>query len=125
MRERWAGVRANSGRVRNSGERGKSGRLTTIHSARARSWSGERQLAHGEEAVGAGEDEEGCGGVFAGEGGEGVDGVVGGAVGTGCVEVGDEEVAACRFQAASFRVSEGQRGHGHTVGEGGDGAVGL
>src|ERR1017187_9832369 len=75
-------------------------------------------VAQREEAVGAGEDEEGCGGSFAGKRGERVDGVVGGAVGAGRVDVGHGEAGVgCGGNS--------EPGHFEAVGEGGGGRLGL
>src|ERR1035441_6348125 len=52
---------------------------------------GRAPVAQREEAVGAGKDEEGCGGGVAGKEGEGVDGVVGGSVGAGGGDTGHGE----------------------------------
>ncbi len=77
------GVQSELGRLRNFGREGNSGRLTTIHSARARSWSGERHLRIVRKLSAPVRTKRASGGIFAGERGEGVDGVVRLTVGRG------------------------------------------
>ena len=74
-----------------------------------------------EEAVGAGEDEQGCGGVLEGEGGESVDGVVWTAVWAWGIEGGDGEPEILLLRGCGAR----EDCHFEAVGEGGGGALGF
>ena len=104
---------------------GEPGRLTTIHSARLRSWWGARQRGRSRKLSAPVRTKRVACGKLLLEGGEEVDGVVGGAVGVGGVEGGGHEVAGRGLQDVRCRFGKSEGDHGEAVGEGGGGAFGF